>query len=106
MSSTLEVIGTGTAVGSLLPPLTAIVQKPKWSAGVKRIVAVVAAVIGGIVTVASTGGLEQFQQPVAALGGIAAVIAASQTTYDLIWKPSKIAPAVESATTGAGGSAG
>lgn len=99
MSSTLEVIGTGSVVGSLLPPLTAIVQKPKWSANAKRIVAVIAAALGGIVTVASTGGLDEFTQPVTALGGIAAVIAASQTTYDLIWKPSKIAPTVEAATS-------
>jgi hypothetical protein len=101
MSSTLDLIATGSAVGSLLPPLTAIVQKPKWSAGIKRVVAVVAALVGGVVTVASAGGLAQFQHgPLPALAGIAAVLAASQTTYALIWKPSKIAPAVEDVTSG------
>ncbi|MBG7704906.1 hypothetical protein HCJ76_44295 [Streptomyces sp. MC1] len=106
MSSTLEVIGIGSLTGSLLPPLTAIVQKPKWSANVKRIVAVIAAALGGIITVASTGGLNEFTQPITALGGIAAVIAASQTTYDLIWKPSKIAPTVEAATSSSPSTAG
>ncbi|MEU5181164.1 hypothetical protein AB0G49_14040 [Streptomyces longwoodensis] len=106
MSSTLEVIGTGSAVGALLPLLTAVVQKPHWAANVKRTVALVAAAVGGIVTVASTGGLAQFQQPVTALGGIAAVIAASQATYDLLWKPSKIAPSVEAVTSAKADQAG
>jgi hypothetical protein len=100
MSSTLDFVATGSVVGSLLPPLTAIVQKPMWSAGTKRIVAVFAALVGGIVTVVSTDGLDQFEHgPLPALAGIAAVLGASQTTYDLIWKPSKIAPAVEAATS-------
>lgn len=100
MISTLDSIATGSAVGALLPVLTAVVQQPKWSAGNKRVVAVFAALVGGVVTVASAGGLEQFQHgPEAALAGVAAVVAASQATYDLIWKPSKIAPAVEAATS-------
>jgi hypothetical protein len=99
MLSTLDSIATGSAVGALLPPLTAVVQQPKWSAGIKRIVAVFAALFGGVVTVVSTGGVAQFEHPVPALGAIVAVIVASQTTYDLIWKPSKIAPAVEDATS-------
>lgn len=97
--STLDSIVAGGTVGAFLPPLTAIVQKPAWSARCKRIVAVVAAVLGGIVTVASTGGLEAFGHGVPALSTIVAVLAASQTTYDLLWKPSKLAPAVEAATS-------
>ncbi|MER7937952.1 MULTISPECIES: hypothetical protein [unclassified Streptomyces] len=99
MSNTLSLIATGSAVGSGIPLLTAIVQDPRWPAGAKRVVAVLAALLGGVVTVISTGGIAQFEHPLPALGAIAAVLAASQTTYNLIWKPSKLAPAVENATS-------
>ncbi|WP_086680109.1 hypothetical protein [Streptomyces pseudogriseolus] len=99
MSSTLDSIVAGSTVGAFLPPLTAIVQKPKWSARYKRVVAVVAAVLGGVATVASTGGLDAFGHGVPTLSTIVAVVAASQTTYDLVWKPSKVAPALEAATS-------
>jgi hypothetical protein len=98
MSSTLEAVTTGSAVGALLPLLTAIVQQPQWPARGKKIVATLVAILGGLVTVASVGGLEQFQHGVPTLGTMAAVLAVSQSTYDLIWKPSRIAPAIEAAT--------
>ncbi|RSS97269.1 hypothetical protein EF903_01740 [Streptomyces sp. WAC05292] len=97
--STLDSIAAGSAVGALLPLLTAVVQRPQWSVRTKKIVAVVTALFAGVVTVASIGGPEQFQQGLPTLGTLAAVLAASQSAYDLVWKPSTIAPAIESATS-------
>ncbi|MFF0754421.1 hypothetical protein [Streptomyces sp. NPDC004267] len=99
MSSTLQLIGTGSAVGSLTPLLTAVVQRPEWSVRAKKIVAVVMALLAGVVTVAYEGGVEQFQHGVPAFATIAAVIAVSQSAHDLIWKPTGFAPAIESITT-------
>ncbi|NUL21861.1 hypothetical protein [Streptomyces lunaelactis] len=100
--STLDSITTGAQVGAVLPLLTAIVQRPAWSAEVKKVVAVVLALVAGVATVAASGGWEQFQQGTLAFATITAVLAASQTTYDLIWKPSKVAPAIESVTSSKG----
>jgi hypothetical protein len=97
--STLDSLAAGSAVGSLLPLFTAIVQRPEWSVRAKKIVAVVMALVAGAATVASVGGLEQFQHGVPTLGTFAAVLAASQSTYDLVWKPTSIAPVIESATS-------
>ncbi|MFI6686591.1 hypothetical protein [Streptomyces sp. NPDC050485] len=102
MSSTLESIATGSAVGSLLPLLTAIVQRPAWSAATKKVVATLVALVGGVITVVSVDGLDLFEHGLPTLGTLAAVLAASQTTYDLLWKPSKIAPAIESVTSPTG----
>ncbi|MFI1201599.1 hypothetical protein ACH4VR_19470 [Streptomyces sp. NPDC020883] len=97
--STLDSITNGAQVGAFLPLITAIVQRPAWSRELKRVVAVVLALIAGVATVAVDGGWEQFQHGTLTFATIAAVLTASQATYDLIWQPSKIAPAIESATS-------
>lgn len=97
--STLDSITTGAQVGAVLPLLTATVQRPAWSTEVKKVVAVVLALIAGVATVAASGGWGQFQHGALTLATLTAVLGASQTTYDLIWKPSKVAPAIESATS-------
>lgn len=96
--TTLQTIATGSGVGAVLPLLTAVVQQPFWSARIKRIVAVVVAGIAGVVTVASTGGLDQFTHGVPTLATIGAVLAASQASHDLVWKPSAVTDAIESKT--------
>ncbi|MEU5978445.1 hypothetical protein [Streptomyces sp. NPDC047315] len=99
MSATLESLSTGAQVGALLPLLTAVVQKPAWSAKYKKGVAVVAALIAGVVAVAADGGWTQFQHGQLTAATLLGVLAASQTSYDLLWKPSKLAPMIESMTT-------
>ncbi|MYX26737.1 hypothetical protein GTY75_08650 [Streptomyces sp. SID8381] len=96
--STLHSVAAGSGVGAVLPLLTAIVQQPFWSARVKRIVAVVVAGIAGVVTVASTSGLDQFTHGIPTLGTIGAVLAASQAAHDLVWKPSAVTDVIESKT--------
>ncbi|MGI5337645.1 hypothetical protein ACQEVS_09740 [Streptomyces sp. CA-181903] len=97
--STLDSITTGAQVGALLPLLTAIVQRPAWSTEVKKVVAAVLALLAGLVTVAASGGWEQFQHGTLTFATLAAVLAASQATYDLLWKPINIAPVIESVTS-------
>ncbi|MFJ4880079.1 hypothetical protein ACIP93_33395 [Streptomyces sp. NPDC088745] len=99
MSSTVQLLTTGAGVGALLPLLTAIVQRPHWSAQQKQYVAVAAAVIAGVVTVASVGGWHQFQYGKLTAATFLAVLAAAQTSYDLLWKPTTLAPLIEAVTT-------
>ncbi|MCD9904646.1 hypothetical protein LUR56_40240 [Streptomyces sp. MT29] len=98
--STLASLSTGAQVGAVLPLLTAVVQRPAWSAKIKQVVALAMALIAGVLTVAIDSGWAQFQLQHGALAPltILSVLAASQTTYDLLWKPTKIAPWVEART--------
>jgi peptidoglycan/LPS O-acetylase OafA/YrhL len=96
--STLESLSTGFQVGAVLPLLTAIVQRPAWSAQYKKIVAVITALVAGVVAVAVEGGWDQFQHGKLTMATLLGVLAASQTSYDLVWKPSKLAPMIESLT--------
>ncbi|WP_328736522.1 hypothetical protein [Streptomyces bobili] len=97
--TTLESLSTGAQVGAVLPLLTAVVQKPAWSAKAKKIVAVVAALVAGVFAVAVEGGWDQFQHGHLTAATLLGVLAASQTSYDLVWKPSKLAPMIEALTT-------
>ncbi|MFD0352998.1 hypothetical protein ACFVHW_04500 [Streptomyces sp. NPDC127110] len=97
--TTLDTIATGSAVGAFLPLLTAVVQRPHWSVRTKKIVAVITALVAGVVTVAYVGGPEQFQHGLPTFATLAAVLAASQSAYDLVWKPTSIAPVIEAVTS-------
>ncbi|MGY4935077.1 hypothetical protein ACWD7T_28980 [Streptomyces sp. 900116325] len=99
MSATLEALSTGGQVGAVLPLLTAVVQRPAWSAKYKKVVAVVAALLAGVIAVAADGGWGQFQNGHLTTATLLGVLVASQTSYDLVWKPSKLAPWVEALTT-------
>ncbi|PNG22417.1 hypothetical protein [Streptomyces cahuitamycinicus] len=97
--TTLESLSTGAQVGAVLPLLTAVVQKPAWSARAKKTVAVVAALVVGVFAVAADGGWDQFQHGHLTAATLLGVLVASQTSYDLVWKPSKLAPWIEALTT-------
>ncbi|MCX4677596.1 hypothetical protein OG413_20200 [Streptomyces sp. NBC_01433] len=97
--STLDSITTGAQVGAVLPLLTAIVQRPAWSVEVKKVVAVIVSLVAGVATVAVSGGWEQFQHGTLTFATVGAVLVGSQATYDLVWKPSKVAPVIESVTS-------
>lgn len=45
------------------------------------------------------GGWDQFQHGHLTAATLLGVLAASQTSYDLVWKPSKLAPMIEALTT-------
>lgn len=99
MTTTLDALTSGVSVGAVLPLLTAVVQRPAWSAKWKKVVAVAVAVVGGVGTVAAHGGLAQLQHGHVTVATLLGVLAASQTTYDLVWKPSNLAPMIEALTT-------
>ncbi|MFF8696265.1 hypothetical protein ACF08W_29040 [Streptomyces sp. NPDC015144] len=97
--TTLNALTTGVQVGAVLPLLTAVVQRPAWSAKAKKVVAVLAALLAGVATVATDGGWDQFQHGKLTAATFFGVLAASQTSYDLLWKPTKLAPWIEALTT-------
>ncbi|MFD3815100.1 hypothetical protein ACFWRZ_08540 [Streptomyces rubiginosohelvolus] len=97
--SPIDSITVGAQVGVILPLLTAVVQRPAWSAKAKRVVAAVAALVAGVLTVAVDGGWAQFQLGTHTTLTVLGVLAAAQTSYDLVWKPTRVAPTIETVTS-------
>lgn len=83
-------------LGVLTPILTSVIQQPKWSDQVRSIIAALVSIVVGVVTVLANGG---FVDASGSLGIIALVMVSSYATYRNLWKPSGIAPAIESATS-------
>lgn len=81
-----------SAIGWIMPVLVAVVVRSKWAGWVKGIVAAGTSLILGAVAVASTGDLANVTDWLAAF---LAVLTASQVAYQMWWKPTGIAAAIE-----------
>lgn len=81
-------------VGALTPPFLAFVQQPQWSGLVRSTVMVAGAAVDGIITVALSDTINWHNYAQAALMCGVAVVAA----YEGFFKPSGIAPHIESQT--------
>jgi hypothetical protein len=85
----------GLVVGVVLPWLTAVVQQPRWTVTQRKVVAIVIAVIGGLLTALANGTLDEGRT---VLSTFAALLVASQATYRGLWKGT-VATAIEYATS-------
>jgi hypothetical protein len=86
-------------LGVLTPLVVAVVQQPRWGTRYRAVVAAVAAVIVGVVTVLANG---TWQDASGTLGIIALVLVASNTAYKTLWKPTGVAPLIEAKTSPGG----
>ncbi len=82
-------------VGFLLPPVLAILMQSKWPTQFQAIVAFVACAVAGAGTAYFQGDLTGRRFLEAGL----VVLVASIATYHGFWKPTKVAPAIESRTS-------
>lgn len=100
-SSTPAVLGDTASwallAGFLTPLLTSVVQQPTWTSRTRTLVAVVASVIVGVVTLLANGSFNDGPQTVLSI--VALVVVTSATAYKTIYVPSGIAPAIENATS-------
>lgn len=85
----------GTLIGLLSPLLVAFVQQPWWSNQYRQIVAVGVSALLGILTVVASGTFDVQNW----LLTLVAVIGAAQTSYALVWKPTKVAKVIELKTS-------
>lgn len=84
-------------VGALTPVLVAAVNQPRWTRQTRQVVAVVVAVLVGLVTVIVQGAADFSAE--GAVITIAAVVGAAQAAYAVLWRPTGVAPAVMRATS-------
>jgi hypothetical protein len=84
-------------VGVVSPWLIALVQQPQWSTKVRKLVAVAASVVLGVLTSIATGSFAD--GPVSIAGACAIVLVASQSTYKTLAQPSSGRMRTETATS-------
>lgn len=89
-------------VGTVLPPLVAIIQQPQWQQWTRTVVMIVVSLIAGAGTAYFAGQLDTQDWVTASL----IVIVTAISTYKGIWQPTTIAPKIEAATTMQGGHGG
>lgn len=84
-------------IGTLMPPLMALVQQPRWTNTVRSVVMVISSIIVG----AGTAYFENDQVFVgkSVLQAILTVAIAAIASYHGFWKPTGIAPKIEQATS-------
>lgn len=83
-------------VGTLLPPLIAAVQQPTWSSRTRSIVTVGTCLVAGF----GTAWLGDALRGVSLVTTVLTVLVTALATYQGFWKPTGIAPTVESLTSG------
>lgn len=82
-------------VGTLLPPVIAVVQQPQWSSRVRSLVSVATCLVAGGGTAWLGGALSGTSLVTTVL----TVLVTALATYTGFWKPSGIAAAVEGVTS-------
>lgn len=89
------------ALGYVLPPVMAIIIQPRWSGPVKGLFMLLVAAGDGL-------GTAYFNDDFASKPVVTCVLTAALAIgigYHTLWKPSTIAPRIESATSTTGGQA-
>jgi ABC-type thiamin/hydroxymethylpyrimidine transport system permease subunit len=92
----LDTVSWGLILGVLTPLVTAVAQRPRWSTRTRTLVGVGVSIVVGVLTCLANGDIRSGQT---VLSTIAVVLVAAQATYLGMWKPSLIAPKLESATS-------
>lgn len=83
-------------LGFLVPPILAVIQQPKWSQQVRSLVTFGFALLVGFGNVWLNGDLSKAADWTSA---ILIVLISAISTYKGFWKPSGIAPAIETKTS-------
>lgn len=82
-------------VGALLPPVVAAINQPRWPGSWRLVMTVVCCLIAAGVTCWVAGALAGRTYA----SSVLVVLTATLATYHWAWRPSTIAPAIESATS-------
>lgn len=93
----LDTASWALLAGVVTPLITSVVQQPRWTARVRTLVGVAAAVVIGVLTLLANGALNDGPQTV--LSMLALVVVTSAAAYKNLWVPVGVAPAIEHATS-------
>lgn len=87
-------------LGLITPLVTAVVKRPGMSKQAVQIISLAVAVVIGTGNLIVQGLLSNIDWSVSTVvASVVAVIGASQAAYALLWKPTGVEPAIDSATS-------
>lgn len=89
-----DVATAAVILGFGLPPIISALNRTKWSSAVRGIVAFVVCVVAALAVL----WYEDLLNTVDIRNTIGLIFGLAITTYNLFWKPTGIAPAIEEAT--------
>lgn len=96
----LDVTVVAFIVGTVMPLLTAVLTKLSASSGIKAIVNLALSAGAGVLALfTASGGKTTWYEIV---GAVVAAYLASGVSYQNLWKPLKVAPALQESTQGFG----
>lgn len=95
MNNTQDTASIAALVGAFLPLLTAVVNNPRWTSQQRQIISALISLVVGVVVVVASGNFD----PQNWIVTLVAVVGAAQAAYAFLWKPTKVAPAIETATS-------
>lgn len=84
-------------VGSLMPPLVAIIQQPRWPDWFRAVVGVASSIVAGGVTTWLTYEDALWERPM--VSAMLLVAVASWASYRNFWRPTNVSPTIEAKTT-------
>lgn len=82
-------------VGFIMPNVLAVIQQPGWSSRTRSLLAFVAALGAAAGTIYFRGEFNTED----ILTSVLAIVVTAQATYQGLWKPSGVAPAIEQKTS-------
>ena len=82
-------------VGALLPLAIAVINQPQWHSGFKSVMAFVLCFVASLVLAWFRGEINHQDL----VETFATVYGAAMVTYTALWKPTNVAPSIESATS-------
>jgi hypothetical protein len=91
----IDLVTWSALLGTLLPPVVAVVNQAHWPSWLKGMVAVIVSIVTGAITAAGTGQLTGKTWVQATL----IVAGATFTAYHFWWRPTGISDAIERATS-------
>lgn len=91
-----DTVSWGVFAGVFTPILVSVAQRSTWTGLTRTLVGIGISIVIGILTCLADG---TFTHTKTLLATVAAVTLVSVTTYHGLWKPSGVAPKIESATT-------
>lgn len=83
-------------VGVAIPPLVAVIEQPKWPNWFRAVVGVLASAVAGFITTYLT--LESALWEQGMIHAMLLVGVASWASYRNFWKPTTVAPVIETKT--------
>lgn len=93
-----ETAGIGLLIGAALPLLISVINRASWKPRAKAVTAFVICVVGALASTVFVDGISLGDPGLDIVAYFGTVYGAAMVSYEALWKPTKVAPAIEEHT--------